>query len=303
MKSTEVIAVGEARPPAQQPATGAVEGSEGERPSRSSARGRGVRGKVLACQAGLLAGFLAAWQFLPQVPWMRDQFRMFDPFFISSPTRVASTVVDIGLGRDGNVFIWPFVWRTLEAAFLGMGLGVILGGAAGLLLSNSPFWARVFSPFVNAVNATPRIAFVPIVVIMFGGTRTSSITISVLVVFFVAFFNGLEGGRTVPAQLLQNAVLLGANRLQLMLHVRLRYVTAWCLAALPVALAFSLVAVVTAEVFTGYAGVGRLLLTASATVNADLTFALVVYLAVMGVVLVSASELVKRRVLHWWSEG
>lgn len=257
--------------------------------------------KVLLCQVGLVVAFLAAWQYLPQIPALRAQFSLLDPFFISSPAQVWSTVTDMATGHEGSPLIWPYVWRTIEAALLGMLVGMVLGGAGGLLLSSSEFTSKVIYPFVTAVNATPRIAFVPLVVIMFGASRAASITISVLVVFFVAFFNAFEGGRTVPTQLLQNARLLGADGVRQMLRIRLPYVVAWCMASLPVALAFSLVSVVTAEVFTGYEGVGRLLMTATATVNADLTFGLVVYLAVMGVALVTGAEFLKRRLLHWWT--
>lgn len=259
------------------------------------------RTRIFAIQIALTFATLAAWEYLPRIEGLRARIQMMDPFFISSPSRVATTVVDLASGRQGSVVVWAYLWRTLEAAVLGLGIGMLLGALLGLIFSNSPTTARTFLPFVNAINATPRIAFVPIVVVVFGAARSASVTIAVLVVFFVSLFNAIEGGRSVPTQVLQNAQLLGASPLRIMVHVRLRYVVAWCLAALPVALAFSLVSVVTAEVFTGYPGVGRLLMTATATVNADLTFALVAYLAVLGVLLVGAAERVKRRLLHWWN--
>lgn len=265
------------------------------------ARVRTARHVVLLYQLLVLVGVLAAWQYLPSWSWLSDRVNFLDPFFISSPRRVAGEVVDLAFGRDGTPHIWPYLAKTVIGAGIGLIIGMVSGALLGLLLSSSETTARVMLPFVNAINATPRVAFVPIIVVIFGPTRTASVSIAVLVVFFVSLFNAIEGGRTVPHQIVQNAQLFGASSLEIMRHIRLRYVVAWSFAALPTALAFSLVSVVTAEVFTGYEGVGRLLLTASVTVNADLTFALATYLGLLGIVMVSATERLKRRVLHWWT--
>lgn len=251
-------------------------------------------------QATLLISVLAAWQYLPSWDALSDRVDFLDPFFISSPTRVFDTALDLAFGRNGSVLVWPYVWRTLQGALLGLMIGMVGGGVLGLLFSTSPTVSKVLMPFINAINATPRVAFIPVIVVIFGPTRASSVTIAVLVVLFVSLYNAIEGGLTVPQQILENAELFGARPSEIMRHVRMRYVMAWCFASLPTALAFSLVSVVTAEVFTGYEGVGRLLLTATATVNADLTFALATFLGALGVLLVTIAERVKRRVLHWW---
>jgi NitT/TauT family transport system permease protein len=88
-----------------------------------------------------------------------------------------------------------------------------------------------------------------------------------------------------------------------MVHVRFRYVLAWSLAALPNAVSFGLVSVVTAEILTGSVGMGRLLLVSVTTLESALTFAVVVILSVLGLFLVGAAEIFERRYLHWWNAG
>jgi NitT/TauT family transport system permease protein len=127
--------------------------------------------------------------------------------------------------------------------------------------------------------------------------------VAVLVVFFVVFFNAYEGAQSPPQSLLDNVHLMGANRLQVMMALRLPYVGVWTLAALPVAATFSIIAVVTGEILTGYPGLGRLVTVAQSTADSTLTFAVVVVLSVLGLIVVGLSELIKRRVLHWWLEG
>jgi NitT/TauT family transport system permease protein len=159
------------------------------------------------------------------------------------------------------------------------------------------------TPFVIAINASPRIALIPIIVIIVGPTIMASVLTAILVVFFVAFFNAYEGGRTVPVHVLQSARIFGATPGQIMLHVRFPYVMAWTLAALPNAVSFGLVAVVTAEILTGTAGLGRLILQSVTTVESSLTFAVVSLLSVLGIVLVTLAEAFEKRYLHWWAQG
>ena len=260
---------------------------------------------VLAAQLAILAVALLAWEYLPRVNWLRDHVSFLDPYFISSPTRVWEGLRDLVSGDEaaGRPRVWPYLRLTVQAALIGTGIGFAAGALAGLWLSNSPTLNRVLRPYIILLNAVPRITLIPIFVLMFGPTLTTSVVVAVFVVFFVVFFNAYEGGSTVPPQVLQNTRILGANGFQQMFYVRVRYVTAWSLAALPNAVSFGLVSVVTAEILTGTPGMGRLLLVAVTTLDSAMTFAIVAILSVVGLLLVGTTELLERRWLHWWNAG
>jgi NitT/TauT family transport system permease protein len=203
-------------------------------------------------------------------------------------------------GSNGISSVWPFLGYTLRATLIGVGAGVLAGVAVGLLLSHSETTAKVFAPFITLINATPRIAIIPIIAIIAGPTITTTAISSFLVVFFIAFYNGYAGGRSVRPEIIQNARLLGASPIEIMLQIRLPYVAAWTFASLPNAISFGLTTVVTAELLTGQPGMGQLITDALTNSNATLTFSVVVLLAVAGLLLVIASDAVQKRVLHWW---
>jgi NitT/TauT family transport system permease protein len=255
---------------------------------------------VAVTQIVLLCAVLAAWEYLPKIPTVRALSHLFDPFFVSSPTRIFSQLLGVTTGRNDSWLIWPYMWPTLEASVIGTGFGMGAGAVAGLVLSDSQFLSAVFRPFVVAMNAVPRIALIPLVILLVGPTFAASIVICFLVVFFVAFFNAFEGGRSMSPQVLQNARILGAGHIGVMLHIRLPYVLAWTMAALPLGLTFGLITVVTGEILTGQLGLGKLVAAASAGADATLTFTVVITLAAVGLAIVSAADLVRRRVLHWW---
>ena len=228
----------------------------------------------------------------------RQQVHWVDPFFISSPSRVYRELGYLFTGTHGPS-VWPYLENTLKATFIGTGIGLVIGLAAGAVLSDNPRLAQVVAPFITMMNSIPRIALIPIVVLIVGPTLKASVISAVLVVTFIVFFNALQGGRSVPPHVLQNARLLGANRRQIMSRVRFPYVLMWTFAALPNAIAFGLLTVVTAELLTGSKGMGNLVFSATTNVDATLSFAVVVILSFVGVVVVSLTERVKRRLLHW----
>lgn len=251
-------------------------------------------------QIGLLLAFLLAWQYLPQIPALKAMSHVFDAYFVSSPVRIWKELTDIMTGSNGAPLIWGYVWSTVYASLLGTAIGMLLGAAAGLLMSNFHFLSEVMRPFVIGLNAVPRVALVPIIVIVFGPNQFSCVVISVLVVFFVAFFSAYEGGTSVRQELVQNARLLGASNWRILTVIRLQFVLAWTLASLPLSVTFAIISVVTAEILTGVPGMGALLGTAAVTGNSALTFAVVILLAVVGVAITLAADAIRKRVLHWW---
>jgi NitT/TauT family transport system permease protein len=274
-----------------------------EAPIRRMRFDRNSRVGVLAAQLLVLAVFLAAWQWLPTIDALSHRTHLLDSFFISSPSKIFQQLVDLVTGHNDSVKIWPYLWPTIVASLGGLVIGAVTGGAVGLILGSSEYLSRVFTPFVVAVNAIPRIALIPIVVIVVGPTLKASIIVSVMIVFFVVLFNANEGAKSPPAALLQNARIMGASGRQIMLGIRAPYAGVWVIAALPVSATFSIIAVVTAELITGYNGLGRLVSTASSTADSTLTFAVVVVLSALGLVVVGLTSLMSRRVLHWWADG
>lgn len=254
----------------------------------------------LVWQIVLVVAFLAAWQWIPQIPNAAELSPALDPFFISSPERVAKELWTQMTGSGGVPTIWPAFFETVVPALLGTLISLVLGAAAGLLCSNWSLINRVSQPFLIAANALPRVVLIPIIILIAGSSVGSNVTVAVLVVFFLVFFNAYEGGRSVSEEMMQNATLLGVGPFDQLKVIRFPYVLAWSFAQLPNAITFGLTAVVTAEIFTGSSGLGQLMTTALNTADADLMMAVAVILGTTGVALVLLAASARDRVLHWW---
>jgi NitT/TauT family transport system permease protein len=260
---------------------------------------RHPRAEVIFWRIVVLVVVLAAWQWLPKIHLLSDHIKWLDPFFISSPDRVAQQIGRMLTGSHATPTVWHDLWTTVEATVLGSAIGLFVGTCLGALLSNNDRLAAVLKIYIETLNAMPRVALIPVIVIIVGPGVTASVVASAIVVTFLTFFNAFEGGRSVSLPILQNAQVLAATSWQVMVRIRLPNVLIWTFAAVPNAIAFGLVSVVTTELLTGSVGMGGLMLTAASNLNADLSFAVMIILSLVGIVLVVGAEKVRARVLHW----
>ncbi|MEO6984253.1 MAG: ABC transporter permease [Paralcaligenes sp.] len=257
------------------------------------------RVRITLWQVTILVVFLGAWELLTRIPWF-VQNTVFDPFFISQPSRIALRLWQ--WMQPGPKSVWPHLWQTLQATFFGLIVGVGSGFVVGMALSRNRLLADIFNPFIVAFNSMPRIAFVPLITMFFGLGIVSKVVTSWFVVFFLVFFNTYKGGRSVEPEMLDFCRTLGGSPRQILWRVRIPTAAAWTFASLPNAISFALIGVVLAEFVGSTTGMGYLMITALGTLNATDMFAAITLLSATGVILVYGVTVIERRLLHWSPE-
>jgi NitT/TauT family transport system permease protein len=255
---------------------------------------------ILVAQLAILGAILAIWQVCTGIAWFRAH-TFLDPFFISRPTLVIQKLYDWTLGAQRG-FLWPHLVSTVGATLLGLVVAVVTGFFAGLGLSQNRALAAVFNPFIVALNSLPRIAMVPLITMIFGLGLASKVVTAWFIVFFLIFFNAFKGGVNIEQHLINFCRTLGGSNRQIMFTVRIPNSLAWTFAALPNAVSFSLIGVVISEFVGSTTGMGYLIVTSLATMNATDMFATITVLGVIGLVLVTVISVVERRLLHWSPE-
>jgi NitT/TauT family transport system permease protein len=255
---------------------------------------------IIAAQLALLGTILSIWQICTGIAWFRTN-TFLDPFFISRPSLVVQRLYDWTIGAQRG-FLWPHLVSTVGATLLGLVVAVITGFFAGLGLSQNRALAAVFNPFIVALNSLPRIAMVPLITMIFGLGILSKVVTAWFIVFFLIFFNAFKGGVNIEQHLINFCRTLGGSNRQIMFTVRIPNSLAWTFAALPNAVSFSLIGVVISEFVGSTTGMGYLIVTSLATMNATDMFATISVLGVIGLVLVSVIGVVERRLLHWSPE-
>jgi NitT/TauT family transport system permease protein len=176
------------------------------------------------------------------------------------------------------------------------------GIAAGLVLGRSDMLSRIFAPYVVAANSIPRIAIVPLIILMFGLGDMSKVVTAWIVVFFVVFFNTFEGTRAVDRDQVAAARLLGAGEWTILRTVVIPSAMAWVFAALTPAVSFALIGVIVGEFIGAERGIGKLIVEAEARANAAEMMVAIFVLMIVGIILAFAVRRLQAYLLRWQSQ-
>lgn len=218
-----------------------------------------------------------------------------DPFYISSPSRVA--VVLFQDGRD------PGFWRDLRVTFVevlsGYAGGAIAGIATATLFGRWPLAARIFGPFLVALNSIPRIALAPLIVIWFGIDLTSKAVLAATLVYFLTFFNTLAGMQAADPSLIAVGRVMGASQWQVFRKIVLPASTAWIMTGLRTSLPFALIGVIVGEFIAASAGLGYRLNLYATSYNAAGTMAMLIVMMMVMLLFNAVTMEVERRLLRW----
>ena len=274
---------------------------QGVRKRKSNEKSLGVWAR-LGWQLLILLAFLSIWQYAPLDPAISRHVRFLNRFDVSSPTAVAQEIGRLATGNAvklGTPLVWPFFFRTIEATFEGLAIGMALGVAFGLVLSEFRALDRVLRPFITLVNSAPRVALIPIVVLLVGPSENASVVSAVLITFFLGFFNAYEGAMSIPPALLANARLLGARRRHTLITLRLPQSLSWTFGVLPNAISFRLSNRRDDRVTNWHTWDGATILASTSELNASLCFAVVAYLSATGALLIFGATKLRQFVIIW----
>lgn len=240
----------------------------------------------LAC----LAGALLAWHLIaPHAP----------RGVIPSPAQTWSAALK--LGAEGR--LWPAFVDTSRVYLGGMALAVAAGLPLGLLLGASRLLGRVADPFVNALAAMPRVAFIPLIIVILGLGPTAKTFIVFLGAVMPVLLNTWAGVRAADPELVEMARSTGAGRGRIWRHVMLPGALPFIVVGLRLGATIGLINTVVAELYTAVRGLGGLLAVYGNTFRMAEYFVVVLILAAIGVTVTEALRLWEARLTRWRGEG
>jgi NitT/TauT family transport system permease protein len=229
---------------------------------------------------GTLAGVLIAWELVARLG-------IIDPLFISSPSRVVRA--GYTLFADGE--IWPDL-RMSASEFL---LGYALAAAAGIPLGLASGWSRRFSyllsPFVDTLNAVPRLTLMPLIVIWFGIGIWSKVVVVFLGAVLPILIAAHAGVTTNEARFIKVARSFGASQAKIFTSIILPGTVPFVFTGLKYGAGRALLGVVVGELYAATAGIGHMIGDAGNTLQTDVMF--------FGVLLFTTAGLLTVGVLNW----
>ena len=227
--------------------------------------------------------------------WQGASGRLVDNFFISNPIDVAARLYH--WTADGSIFM--HIVATVYATAMGFIIGSVGGALLGVWLGVSPFASRLLSPYLNALNALPKVALAPLFVLWFGLGIESKIALAAVLVLFLVFLNTFAGVREVDQDLIDGARLMRATRAQVILKVIIPSAMSWVFTGLKIAMPYALIGAVLGEMIAANRGLGYLVQFSGSQFDTAGVFAVLFVIALLAVALNYAVDAMQGRIERW----
>ena len=219
---------------------------------------------------------------------------LIDPFITSSPCRVAATIGR--LFSAGDLFL--HIGTTLFETVAGFLLGTLLGTLLAALLWWSDTLCKILDPYLVVLNALPKIALGPILIVWLGAGMGSIIVMAVLISLVCTTVTVLTGflESTTEKQLLMHT--LGASKGQIFRLVVLPASVPVLIAALKISVSMSWVGVIVGEYLVSKAGLGFLIVYGGQVFQLDLVMASIVLLCILAAVMYYGVAYAEKRLVR-----
>ena len=226
--------------------------------------------KILGSCAVII--FLTAWELVG------NTLQLINPMFMSAPSLVWKAGVQLfasgEIYNDLRVSGIEFAWGYFLSVVVGVPFGIGCGWYRRM--------AYVFDPFINAMNATPRVALLPLVIIWLGIGILSKVGIIFLGAVFPILINARDGVKTTPYNLLIAARSFGASEWRIFKSVVLPSTVPFIITGLRLGVGRALIGVMVGELYAATAGIGFMITVAGATFQTDKVFVGILIFAATG---------------------
>jgi NitT/TauT family transport system permease protein len=240
---------------------------------------------VWGVRVTVVVAVIAAWHFAVKTELTSE-------FVASTPADVGRSLRDLVMTAN----LWSNVWSTFSAAFLALLIGGAIGIGFATLTWRVAILDRAFRPFLTLFNAMPRPALAPVFILWFGFGQTPKVLVAITLVFFLTVLSTHAGLQGVSKDILLLANSLGISAWKRFRLVELPSAIPSIAAGLRLGAVYSVLGVVVSEMVGAYSGLGQMLVKSTNGFNMAETFATILLLGVLSVLLDLAVGLFERKV-------
>ncbi len=215
--------------------------------------------------------------------------------FVPSPRDTLEAA--IRMAADGS--LWAATLQSVYSLLTGFALAAVAGIPAGLAMGGIRRLGAVLEPYVDALSAMPRVAFLPLIIVFLGLGYEAKIFMVFLGAVMPILINTYAGVLQSDAELIEMARSAGARDLDIFRKIVLPGALPYVMAGLRVGASLALINTVVAELYTAVSGLGGLLSIYGNSFRMAPYFVIVLILALLGILLMYGVRLLERRVMRW----
>src|SRR5579859_7880904 len=229
---------------------------------------------------------LLVWQIVPYFVPLKAGTRL----FFTVPSQIAGTL--------WQMIVSGSLWAPLGVSATAFAIGLLIA----ILVGRSSVLNAMFDPFITAFNATPRLVFLPLLMLWFGIGLWSKVAIVFLGALFPLLINTYEGVRNADKLLINVVRSFGANEWDIARLVVVPNALPFIVVGLRLAIGRAVLGVVVSEFFGSQEGLGVVMVRAASGFQVDVVFAGLIVFAFLSLVMTGLVKLVEDRMSRWRPE-
>lgn len=210
-----------------------------------------------------------------------------------------STIVAQGVSMIGDKKLLPDLSATLGRLALGMVIGSVLGTVLGIIMGMSRAINAALGPMFSALYALPKIAILPLLLLIFGLTETPKILAVTISVFFVMQINAVAGVRQIDPKIIEAARAYGAHGWTMFRSTILPGALPYIFSGLRVATGTAVIVVTAVEFVASNTGLGYLIWNSWQLFQPKQMYVGLITVALLGAVLTGLFVVLERLCLPW----
>jgi NitT/TauT family transport system permease protein len=195
--------------------------------------------------------------------------------------------------------LWDHSLVTLTEIVLGFGLTVLTAIPLGLVIALSRFAKQLLYPPIMLLQLVPKIAVAPLFLVWLGFGLESKVLLTVLMTFFPLLLASISGFQILDDRLLYLTQSMGATRWQTFRYLRVPAALPVIFSGIKTSATIAATAALVAEFVGANKGLGYVLLRGTSTMDIELTFAVLVVLTIIGIVINYVVELSEWAMTPW----
>ncbi len=235
-----------------------------------------------------IVGFFSGWE-------LSTRLEIINPFYFPP----FSKIIIKGYELFANGSIWEHMWFSLTNFLIGFAISVVFGVVMGVPMGWYRTLHKTLDPLLSGIYATPLIALLPLIIMMFGLGAVSKIIMTVLAAVFPILINTMVGIANTDNRLITMSRAFGARDSQIFMKVSLPGSLPYIVAGMRVALGRALVYIVVAEQYGAATGLGYLSSVAAQRFQMAAMFVPIVIIAGLGAGLNETLKAIERRLDKW----
>lgn len=239
-----------------------------------------------------ILAFIGIWEAITRL-------ELVNPIIVPAASDVGSALVDLVQRR----YFWEDTWVTVQETLIGFFIGVAGAWVLGTLIGIFRTVRLAFYPLAIAFQIMPRIALAPLFLTWFGFGITSKIVMAATICFFPVLIGVIVGLENVDKDAKSLMRSFGATRWETYRKLSLPSSLPVIFAGIKTAMTLALIGAIVAEFVGGSEGMGVLIKTFNFQLQVASGFAVIVALAIIGLILYGITELIEHKLVFWRGHG